>query len=299
MKILVLNNDPGERNVIQQVLGRAGHAMLPAADSQAAWALLEAGQSRFIIADRATTDIDEKQFISRVRSHRFPAQIYILLILPKSQELDHSGVDDHLYKPLTAAELKSRIAIGERILGLGDNLSQARDQLENLALLDEHTGLLNQKAFLASARGELERARRVQSPLSLMALDIRDFGSLTDAHGLEAGENVLSLIAQVIREKSRPYDCIGRWSEDQFVSALPGVIGADAEKIAERIMNGIRSLEIITEKGSILRIEMGAGIAAAARIGASTGIEELIEQAIQALVRSNESGGNQIYLTYV
>jgi diguanylate cyclase (GGDEF)-like protein len=49
------------------------------------------------------------------------------------------------------------------------------------------------------------------------------------------GDDVLEVVAKSIREKSRPYDCIGRWTGDEFVLALPGVIGADAEKIAERV----------------------------------------------------------------
>lgn len=299
MKIMVLSNDPAGQAVIQQALERAGHELLPAQNSQAAWSLLEGGESRFVIADRDSTDVDEKKFVARVRSAKPPLHVYILLVSPRGQEQDHTGADDYLYKPLGTAELKSRIAIGERILGLGDNLSQAKDQLETLALLDPLTGLLNQKAFLATARAELERARRSQSPFSLIALDIRDFEALTELHGHETGNNVLQLVAQLIREKCRPYDCIGRWEADEFIIALPGVIGADAEKIVERSVNGIRLMSIATTDGINLRVELGAGIAAASRISASTELEGLNDQALQALQRAREAGGNQIYLTYI
>jgi len=299
MKIMVLNNDLTEQGVIEEVLKRSSHELLAAENSQAAWDVLEKGECRFVIADRASTDMDEKQFIARVRSAGYPAHVYILLVLPKNQEQDHAGADDYVYKPLTTAELKSRIAIGERILGLGDNLSQAKDQLDNLALLDHLTGLLNQKAFLSTAHADLERARRSQSPFSLIAVDIRDFENLHDFHGQETSHNVLRLIAQLIREKCRPYDCIGRWDADEFIIALPGVIGADAEKIVERILGGLRSTEITTAAGLSVRVELGAGIAASSRISASTEIEGLIHQALQALLRARESGGNQIYLTYI
>jgi diguanylate cyclase (GGDEF)-like protein len=298
MKILVLSNDQADRKVIQQVLERAGHDPLHVETSQAAWDLLERGDSRFVIADRTTTDLEENQLIARIRSAKLPGHVYILLVIAKSPEQDHTGADDYLYKPLGGAELKSRIAIGERILGLGDNLTQAKDQLENRALLDNLTNLLNQKAFLTMARGELERARRTQSPFSLIALNITDFESLQHFHGQETTENVLRLIAQLIREKSRPYDCIGRWDTDQFFIALPGVIGADSEKFVERIVKGIHSTSITTVAGLNVHLELGAGIVAASRISASMEIEELIAQAIQALLRIKD-GGNQISLTYV
>ena len=63
MKILVLNKDLMERTVIQQVLQQNGHEIVTAENSEAAMQLLQEGDIRFIIADRATTDMDEKQFI--------------------------------------------------------------------------------------------------------------------------------------------------------------------------------------------------------------------------------------------
>src|SRR5688572_4864867 len=219
MKIMVLNNDQAGQGVIEAVLSKSGHEILTIENSQAAWDLLERGESRFVIADSATTDIIEKQFIARLRSTKHPAHVYVLLIIPKSQDQDHTGADDYLYKPVTASELKSRISIGERILGLGDNLSEAKGQLENLALLDHLTNLLNQKAFLSMAGAELERARRSLSPFSLIAVDIRDFVNMDDFHGPETSHNVLRLVAQLIREKCRPYDCIGRWDASEFIIA--------------------------------------------------------------------------------
>ena len=50
--------------------------------------LLQEGEIRFVIADRATTDMDEKQFIQRVRDAKPPYYIYILLLTPKVQETD-------------------------------------------------------------------------------------------------------------------------------------------------------------------------------------------------------------------
>ncbi len=302
MKILVLNNDVTERSIIQQVLQRNGHEVLTAENSQDAWRQLEEGQSRFVIADRTTTDMDEKQFIEHVRSAGWPAHVYILLVSTKAYDTEAAQfkADDYIFKPISPVDLKSRVAIGERILELGDNLMQAKDQLESLTWLDPLTNLLNHNAFLSTARGELERARRAQSPLSLIVLDIDNFKSLNDLYGHRVGDDVLRLMAQVIREKSRPYDCIGRWDGDEFATALPDVIGTDAEKIAGRIINSIRSMHITPAEGNLpLKVELSAGIAAAARISASTEIESLVQQARQSMLRAKEAGGNQIYLAYV
>ncbi len=91
MKILVLSNDLMERTVIQQVIQRNGHELMPAENSDLAMRLLQEGDIRFIIVDRVSTDMEEKQFIKRVRDAQPPYYIYILLITEKLQETDIAG----------------------------------------------------------------------------------------------------------------------------------------------------------------------------------------------------------------
>jgi diguanylate cyclase (GGDEF)-like protein len=195
--------------------------------------------------------------------------------------------------------LKSRIQIGQRILRLGDNLVQAKDALENTALFDPLTRVLNTKAFISLSYGELERARRAQSPLSLIALDIENFKSINDEFGEAIGNDVLTVVAQGIREKSRPYDGVGRYEADTFLIILPGVIGQDAEKIAERITQGIRNTEISLLNGTKLQVDLSAGVASSIRITASTEVEYLIENAMQAMNQAKREGGNQAVTVFV
>jgi diguanylate cyclase (GGDEF)-like protein len=302
MKILVLNNDPAERSIILQVIQSKNHEMLACENSMAVWSHLQAGEVRFLIADRTNTDMDEKHLIEHIRSGELPASVYILLITSRAYdpEKQPARADDHLFKPISALDLKSRIAIGERIMNLGDNLLQARDQLENMALYDPLTNLLNQKAFLTTARGEMERARRNQAPLSLIMLDIDNFTALNEHHARHIGDEVLKLVARIIREKSRPYDCLGRWQGDEFISALPGVIGADAEKVAQRIIKGVRSIFITAgQDGPPISVEMSAGVATLFHVNPSTELVDLVQQARNAMLRAKEAGGNQVFLAYL
>jgi two-component system chemotaxis response regulator CheY len=303
MKTLVLSNDLMERTVIQQVLQRNGHELIAADNSETAMQLLQEGGIRFIIADRVSTDIDEKQFIQRTREAKPPYYIYILLITAKLQETDIAsprvGPDDYLHKPVSPAELKSRVHIGERILYLGDNLVQAKGDLESTVMNDTLTQVLNQKAFVGLSTGELERARRAQSPLSLIALDVDHFKAINEQHGEQIGDDILRLVAQSIREKSRPYDGVGRYEGDTFLLILPGVIGQDAEKIADRIIKGIKNTDISLMDGTAVNISISAGIASSAHITASTEIETLIRQANEAVLQAKREGGNQVYTVYL
>lgn len=298
MKILVLNNDLTERNLIEQVLQQNGHAPSAAENSEAAFLLLQQGEIRFVIADRTSTDIDEKRFIQSLREVDPPYYIYILLLTPKVQESDlaahNAGADDFLRKPVEEIELRSRLQVGERILAMSDHLAVARDTLERVAMFDTLTGALNQRAFLHYSRGELERARRGQVPLSLIAMDIDNFKSINEKFGENVGNDVLTVVAKGIREKSRPYDGVGRYQADTFLIVLPGVIGPDAERIAARILSSIHSTEISLLNGRIVHVKLSAGIASTVRITAATEIQVLIGMALEAMRQAKREGGDQV-----
>jgi two-component system, cell cycle response regulator len=303
MKILVLDRDLNERVVIQQVVQQKGHEIVSAENSEAAMQLLQEGDIRFVIADRVTTDMDETNFIKSVRDAKPPYHIYILVLSAKVNEADTAtlpdGADDSLVKPIVPTELKSRVHLGERILGLGDHLAKAKDTLERIAMFDTLTSTLNQQAFLRYSSAELERARRGQTPLSLIALDIDEFKAINDKYGENIGNDVLSVIARAIREKSRPYDGVGRYEDDMFLIILPGVIGQDAEKIAERIIKDILNTNISLLDGREIMVRVSAGVVSTVRITVSTEIESLIQHAVEAVAHAKRAGGNQSHMVFV
>ena len=303
MKILVLNNDVMEMSVIQQVLQHNGHEVLLANSSENAMRTLQEGEVRFVIVERDTTDIEEKQFIQRLRSAKPPYYIYVLLIASKVQDTDittsNSGADDYLHKPIVPLELKSRVYLGQRVLGLGDNLTNAKNALDKTAMFDPLTKILNEAAFISLSRGELERARRGQSPLSLIAFQIDNFENIKEKYGEEISNDVLTVLAQSIREKSRPYDGVGRYEDDTFLIPLPGVIGQDAEKIADRIVKGILNKDISLLDGTNVDINLCTGVVSSQRVSVTMEIEMLIEKAKEAVARAKEDGGDQAYTIFI
>jgi diguanylate cyclase (GGDEF)-like protein len=256
-----------------------------------------------VIVDRVTTDMEEKKFIARIREAQPPYYIYILLIASKVKDVDvttpRGGADDYLHKPVVPLELKSRVFIGERMLGLGDNLVTAKDTLEKNAMFDPLTKTLNELAFLTLSRGELERARRGQAPLSMIALEIDNFKEIAEKHGTEIANEVLVLVAQAIREKSRPYDGVGRYEETIFLIPLPGVIGQDAEKIALRILRGILNTDISLLDGTALNLKVSTGIVSTLRVTVSTEIKVLIEKVKEAVTHGRQDGPDQIHTIFL
>jgi diguanylate cyclase (GGDEF)-like protein len=300
MNILALESDHREFTLIQQALSRNTNTVTQAVSSAQAWTAFQGGGIRFIIVNEDTTDAGITGLIQRVRDAQANEPVYILLITSKTiGDVPASGADDVLRRPYPAMELKNRIAIAERIILLTSSLLAARAQLESQATYDPLTGAFNRAGFLRQAAGELERSRRASLPLSLIALDIDNFKIINDKFGSGAGDGALQVIARTIREKSRPYDCVGRWTGDQFVLVLPGVIGADGEKVAERIIAGVRGTRIEVPNEPPLNVKISAGVASIMRIKPNTEIEPVIEQARQALARAKEAGGNRVNLVFL
>ncbi len=304
MKILVINNDLMERSVIQQVLQTNKHEIVSAGSSDVAMQLLQEGDIRFVIADRTTTDIDQAQFVSRLREAKPPYYIYILLITAKVSDAEITasragGVDDYLHKPVVPLELKSRLQIGERILGLGDNLAQAREALDSKGMFDPRTNMLNPGAFMTLSRGELERARRNQAPLSLIAIQINNLRDVKEKFGPGVANDILVLVSQSIREKSRPYDGTGHFDESLFLLPIPFVFAPDAEKIANRLLKGIHNTDITLLDGTTIQLAICVGVVAVNRVTVNTEMDTLVEKAREALARLQRNGGTQMETVFL
>jgi len=305
MNILVISNDLMERSVIQQVLDHSEHKVTFVDHAKDAWNLVAGDGIRFVIADASAQEQPVHQLIQHVRSNpELFGHTYILLLINKGQNgsLVSSlgvGADDYLNKPVATQELKARVSVGVRILTMGDTLMQAREQLDSMALYDNLTGLMNRQAFYKVAQGELERARRTSEGISVIAMDVDNFKDINARHGHSVGDNVLQVIAQIIREKSRPYDCIGRWAGDQFTIALPGIVSTDAEKIAKRILTGVQASQITLKDGPPLEIKLSAGIASTQNLNAYTEIDNFIQSAVLAMSSSKQNEEEEVSMVFI
>ena len=301
MKIMVLENNPKELALIEQVLSGKRNEIIPITTSEQATPYILSGESRFLIANWDSSDLRTSRFMTRARAINPAEPIYILITTAKNLDegIEPTGMDDIIQRPFKAADLKNRVSIAERILSLASSLAVAKDQLDNQTVFDNLTSFMGRKAFLRQSAAELERSRRASLPISLIALDVDNFKIINDTFGVQTGDDVLQVVAQTIRDKSRPYDCIGRWAGDEFVLILAGVIGADAEKVAERIIAGVRGTRIEVQNEPPLNVKVSAGIASIARISTSMDVDMLIEKARQAMSRAKEAGGNQIFLSFI
>lgn len=105
---------------------------------------------------------------------------------------------------------------------------------------DTLTGLRNRRGFGEAFEVEFERARRNNRPLSLLVADLDAFRDLNEHHGHDAGDVVLTRVAQVLMRRQRRIDIPARISGEEFAVILPDTDEHGAYVLAERLRRAIR-----------------------------------------------------------
>ena len=113
----------------------------------------------------------------------------------------------------TLRELIARVADGGERRFL-------EEQLAELALVDDVTGLHNRRSFILLAEQELKEAVRAGRPTIALFLDVDGLKAINDNHGHQEGNRALRLVAAALRAACRQSDIIGRLSGDEFAILL-------------------------------------------------------------------------------
>jgi sigma-B regulation protein RsbU (phosphoserine phosphatase) len=126
MKILIAEDDPILRQLLEKKFELWGHEVLVTNNGQEAWDMLQSQNIRFLIADWMMPVMDGLELCQRIRSER-SSYVYIILLTGKDRKEDavkglDAGADDYIRKPFEWDELRARIRAGERILGLLDRV---------------------------------------------------------------------------------------------------------------------------------------------------------------------------------
>lgn len=114
-------------------------------------------------------------------------------------------------------------------------LRQSEIRYMELSIMDDLTGLYNQRHFYHLLLAEIERTERYERPLALLLLDVDDFKHYNDAYGHMEGDRVLERIGATIRRCIRRTDAAFRYGGEEFTVIMPETEGAQADVVAERI----------------------------------------------------------------
>jgi diguanylate cyclase (GGDEF)-like protein len=300
MTVLVAEDDPTSRRVLQAFLEKWGYDVVVASEGRQAWQALQGEDvPRIAILDWMMPEMDGLQLCRSIRERGKEPYTYILLLTARDRKQDiaqafEAGVDDYLTKPFDPDELKARLRAGTRILALQESLISARDALQFEASHDALTGLWNHGATLDALRRELARAQRQGTPVALVIADLDHFKRINDTYGHLVGDAVLREAARRMRSSVRLYDTVGRYGGEEFLLIMPGYDASSAVNLAERVRTQVCTEPIDTAKGDV-HISVSAGVA----VSCGPSDEDttfLLHAADEALYRAKEKGRNRVEL---
>lgn len=129
---------------------------------------------------------------------------------------------------------------------------------------DGLTGLLNHRVIHERLAGLLERVRAERQPLSVVMLDADGFKRVNDGFGHPSGDAVLQQVGQLLRTVCRPDDLAARYGGDEFMLVLPNTAAAEANRVANRIVElASRQIVIVNDElnqGITLRLSAGVAM---------------------------------------
>ncbi|MBI4063048.1 MAG: GGDEF domain-containing protein [Elusimicrobia bacterium] len=160
-------------------------------------------------------------------------------------------------------ENKQLADVSGALLEKGIELTEENRRLEELATMDQLTGLPNRRAWKMEMTKALHHLDRNGEPFSVIHFDIDNFKKINDQHGHQTGDEALKIFARTIREVIRQDDFAGRLGGEEFAVILHNTDRAGTAAAAQKILTAIRALNLNLPDGERLPIRASMGIAAA------------------------------------
>lgn len=171
--------------------------------------------------------------------------------------------------------------------------AQLQTEIKQFAITDPLTGLYNRRGLEELFKHEIERANRLNQPLSVLMIDVDHFKQINDNFGHPAGDQVLATIAERLKTTLRKMDIFGRIGGDEFIILLPGIGEDGIETVGNRLRQDLEQTPI--EAGHE-KLKATISIGAASLPKGMTNIDEVIMHADAALLAAKHAGRNQSHI---
>jgi diguanylate cyclase len=168
-------------------------------------------------------------------------------------------------------------------------LLRESERMRHQAEHDGLTGLWNHRMIVERLREEMNRARRNETPLCVVLIDVDHFKQINDNFGHPAGDLVLQEVGAIFTRSLRPYDYAGRYGGEEFLLILPGCGLETALLRAEQLRLAVQSARILDGE-TLLQVTASFGVASA--FPSQEDAETVIRAVDAALYRAKRSGRN-------
>ncbi len=255
-----------------------------------------------ILLDIVMPEMDGYEIIDRLRSEPATDHIPVIFITAKSSTEDMIegfkwGAADYISKPFAAEEVKVRVKTQIENQFLIKALTKANKKLEALTRVDGLTGIANRRYFDEFLQQMINRARRIQSPLSLILIDVDYFKLYNDNYGHQQGDICLQQVAtELDKFAQREGELVARYGGEEFAIVIFGLSKQEIQKRAQLCLNAIEDLKIEHETSHCeSHVTISAGQVTLTDSN-QMNLENFIRYADEALYKAKEQGRNQLQI---
>ena len=292
-RILIVDDQQANVRLLEQMLGEAGYRCITSTmDPQAVCALHRDNPYDLILLDLQMPGMDGFQVMEGLKEIEADGYLPVLVITAqpghKLQALT-AGAKDFISKPFDLVEVRTRIHNMLEVRLLYKQLEQYSRALESMALHDALTGLPNRRLLMDRLSLAIAHARRNTSAMAVMFLDLDGFKQINDTLGHDAGDTLLSMVADRLVAAVREEDTVARMGGDEFVIGLWELSHADdVAQLVSKVIQAVSQPYRIQDRD--VRITTSVGISIYPLHGEEG--EILMKRADQALYEAKRAGKN-------
>jgi len=290
--VLVVDDVPKNLQLLGNVLKTENLKVAFAQNGKQAIEYAISKKPDMILLDIMMPEMDGYEVCKRLKDEMSTKDIPIIFITALNDADDEYfgfklGGVDYITKPFNPKIVQVRVANYLR-------LKRKTDLLEKLSFIDGLTEIHNRRRFDETIEKEWAAARRNQTFISLILIDIDFFKQFNDKYGHAEGDRCLRRVAESLKKTlKRPSDFVARYGGEEFVVVLLDTDIPGAEIIAEKLRVNIESLNITHEESTISTVvTISLGIAVSKPLK-NVSYNALIEAADKCLYESKNQGRNQ------
>lgn len=211
--------------------------------------------------------------------------------------------DEGSLRMMISSMVTATFEMAQNTKELENNLARSKDQITKLnssiesiraeSMTDALTGIANRKKFDATMERETVATRQSSEELCLLLCDIDYFKKFNDTHGHQTGDQVLRLVAGILKNSVKGRDLAARYGGEEFAVILPNTSLHDASTVADQIRRAVANKELVKKStGEKLgRITLSIGVAT---LHANDTIESIIARADKCLYAAKDAGRNNV-----
>lgn len=283
--ILIIDDQEAAANFYSKILQQAGMNVTIESNPLNVLPLIASTCPDLLLLDLHMPEVNGDELAAVIRQHEKYQSIPILFLSAETHpdiktQLLEIGSDDFLSKGMEPVEL----------------VRQIKSRLERSKILtammyqDSLTGLLNHAQIQLAAERSFQQSKRKHSNFCVAMIDIDNFKQVNDNYGHMTGDRVIKALAQLLQQRLRTTDYIGRFGGEEFMLVLPNTGIQEAAQLINHLRRVFHEIQF-KEGEQILQVSFSAGVAE------NTGkhsIISLVKDADEALYRAKNRGRNLV-----